>query len=431
MGRCHSAALVTAFFALVPTAGELWAQGPVSPARFVPGEVLVRPAPGATVADLDSIRARFGAARVRTLLDGRVEKWALAAGAEAQAARLLTDHALILWAEPNYLFSAFATVPNDPGFGNQWGHSRIASTTAWDTTTGSGQVVIAVIDTGVDPGHPDLAAKLLPGHDFVDDDSDPTDLNGHGTNVAGVAAAVTNNGLGVAGTSWGAAILPVRVLDADGYGTNEDITDGITWATSHGARVLNLSLGGPTYAQAMQDAVNAAHAAGRLVVAAMGNYRSSGNPTAYPAAYENAFAVAATDRYDSFTWYSQYGPHCDIAAPGGAMDYYHDPDGVYSTMPTYACTLSNMGYYTSYDYMQGTSQAAPFVAGLAALVLSVAPNLGPDAVQAAIEQSATDRGPAGWDQDYGWGLIHAAGAVEAAVTVFSDGFESGTTGAWS
>jgi serine protease len=263
----------------------------------------------------------------------------------------------------------------------------------------------------------------------VEDDSDPTDLHGHGTHVAGIAAAATNNGVGIAGMSWGAMIMPVRVLDKDGWGSYEDISNGITWAATHGADILNLSLGGTSYSQAMQDAVNAAHAAGVLVVAAMGNDRGT-NSTNYPAACTNVMAVAAANIDNRYANYSQYGAHCDIAAPGGEMSYLGDSYGVFSTLPTYDCTFTTAyGYSKNYDYLQGTSQAAPFVSGLAAIFRSIAPSFTPDQVQALIQDTATDLGPAGWDQDYGWGRINAAAALSAYV--FADGFEFDNTSAWS
>lgn len=411
-------------------AGGGWAEDAQIDVEFAPGELLVRLEASVESSEIEAVRARSGAGYVRTLLSGDTELWGVPVGSEKALCEFLGRERSIRWAEPNYRYHAFATVPNDPLFGNQWGHARISSTTAWDAETGSSQIVIAVLDSGIDPGHPDLAAKIVAGYDFVDDDTDSTDLHGHGTHVSGIAAGIGNNGLGIAGVSWGGRIMPVRVLDEDGGGYNSDITDGITWAASHGADIINLSLGGTNYSQAMQDAVNAAHAAGSLVIAAMGNNRSS-NPTNYPAAHDNVFAVAATDRYDNYTGYSQFGAHCDIAAPGGDMSYYHDPDGIYSTLPTYACTMSSAGYFNSYDYEQGTSQATPFVSGLAALVWSVVPSLSPDQVQQLIESTATDRGPAGWDQDYGWGLIDAAAALEGTDTIFTDGFETGDTGAWS
>ena len=238
------------------------------------------------------------------------------------------------------------------------------------------------------------------------------DLNGHGTHVAGIAAAVTNNGIGVAGMDWQAKIMPVVVATPTGSAYTADIVSGIYWAYQHGADVLNLSLGGPSYSQALQDAVTAAHQAGSLVVAAMGNYRSQGNPTNYPAANAHVMAVASTGPTDVYASYSQYGTHCDISAPGGDMGYLHDPDGILSTMPTYPVYLTTSeGMDQDYDYNQGTSMATPYVVGLAALVWSTDLNLTPDQVQATIQDSADDLGSPGWDPTYGHGRINVRAAL--------------------
>lgn len=430
MFRLSIATFLALFLCVTTVAGVAPLPGSGSEDRFVPGEILVCIRVAVESSEIDGIRAQFGARYSRTLYRSSIEKWIVPVGSEEVLSGLLAKEESIIWAEPNYRVHALTTTPDDPGFGTQWGHAQIASTSAWGHTTGSAEIVIAVIDSGIDGGHPDLASKVVPGYDFVDDDADPTDLHGHGTNVAGIAAAVTNNTVGMAGTSWGAMVMPVRVLDEDGSGTAEGVVDGITWAATHGAHILNLSLGGSSYSQAQQDAVNAAHAAGHLVIAAMGNWRASGNPTFYPAACDNVMAVAATNSNNGYSWFSQFGPHCDISAPGGDMAYLHDPEGIYSTLPTYICTVTNEGYFLNYDRMQGTSQAAPFVAGLAALVMSVAPNLGPDQVQGLIENAADDLGPAGWDRDYGWGRINAEAAIEASEHIFSDGFELGDTTSW-
>jgi hypothetical protein len=219
---------------------------------------------------------------------------------------------------------------------------------------------------------------------------------------------------------WQAKIMPVRVLDAAGLGWSSDIVEGITWAYQHGADVLNLSLGGTIYSQTMQNAVTDAHNAGSLVTAAMGNCRNAGspecpdaNPTMYPAAYNNVMAVAATDLLDNYASFSQFGPHCDIAAPGGFT-------GIYSTMPFYPVYMTTyLGYDEEYDYVQGTSQATPHVAGLAALVWSAAPALTPSQVQGVIEATAADRPPSGWDQNYGHGRIDAQAAVEAVAPLLA------------
>jgi hypothetical protein len=179
-----------------------------------------------------------------------------------------------------------------------------------------------------------------------------------------------------------------------------------------------MSLGAPSNSPTLQNAINAAHNAGSLVVAAMGNKRTEGNPTSYPAANDNVMAVAATTTTDTYAHYSQYGPHTDIAAPGGELYYLHDTHGIMSTLPTYNNFFLHTdpfygGYNVGYDYLQGTSMATPYVAGLAALVWSMNPALTPDQVQQTIQDTAVDLGPAGWDPDYGWGRIDALAAVMA------------------
>lgn len=153
-------------------------------------------------------------------------------------------------------------MPNDPYFGQQWAHTLIRTPAAWDITTGSSSITIAIVDSGIDENHPDLLNKIVAGYDFSDGDSNPHDLNGHGTHVAGIAAAASNNATGIAGVNWQARIMPVRVLGMDGTGYNFDISEGIRWAYQHGAKVINLSLGGPDEAQNMRDAVNEARSAG-------------------------------------------------------------------------------------------------------------------------------------------------------------------------
>ncbi len=390
------------------------AEPPTPAGDFKAGELLVKFETDMTLNATENLLSRYQATQIRALYRSAVQLWSVPAGKELEIVAALNANPAVVYAEPNYRYHAFDTTPDDPHFSKQWAHTKIQSPAAWDITTGSDAITIAIIDTGIDEGHPDLASKIVAGYDYVDNDSNPHDLNGHGTHCAGIAAATTNNSTGIAGSSWGARIMPLRVLDAEGSGLSDDITDAITWAYTHGADVLSLSLGGPSYSASMQNAINAAHAAGSLVIAAMGNDRTEGNPTAYPAACGNVMAVAATGPTDTYAYYSQYGGHCDIAAPGGAMVTYYS-EGVYSTMPTYDVYMTTTyGYYKNYDYVQGTSQATPHVAGLAALVWSVNPGLTPDEVQTIIEDSATDLGDPNWDSTYGHGRINAFAALQAA-----------------
>lgn len=383
-------------------------------AEFQPGELLVKLKSDIATASTESVLSRYGATFIRSLYDSPVALWRVPEGQELALVEQLNADPVVEYAEPNYKVRIFLT-PNDPSFSKQWAHNIMQSANGWNIATGRSTVTIAVIDSGIDPNHPDLASKVVPGYDFANGDADPRDDNGHGTHVAGIAAAATNNGTGVAGVSWQARIMPVKVTDDEGSGTVAMVTDGITYAYQHGAKVLNLSLGGPGYSMTQQNAVNAAHAASALVVAAMGNDNIS--LPFYPAAYNNVVAVSATNNADTKSYYSNYGFHVDLAAPGGAMSIYGDTGGIYSTMPTYPVNLTTeYDYKLNYDYLQGTSQASPYTAGLAALIWSMDLSMTPDQVRLAMQNSANDLGSPGWDQYYGYGRINVQRAVEAVAS---------------
>jgi len=309
----------------------------------------------------------------------------------AQAIRAFKSSPYVEYAEPNYI-TCISETPNDPYWGSQWGMTKIEAPAAWDITTGSGSVTIAIVDTGVDLVHPDLSGKLVSGWDFVNDHDDPQDDHGHGTHVAGIAAAMTDNGTGVAGLSWDAEIMPIKVLNDSGKGENKDVAEGIRHAAEHGANIINLSFGGPEFSELVEDAVEYAHDLGCVVVAATGNDDPSVN---YPARYPEVIAVAATDSSDQRASFSNYGPEVDVAAPGV---------GIRST------------YWwggSTYGWLNGTSQASPHVAGLAALIWSVNPGLSNTQVESIIKQTADDLGAAGRDNYYGFGRINARRALEA------------------
>jgi subtilisin family serine protease len=243
------------------------------------------------------------------------------------------------------------------------------------------------VDSGVDLTHPDLADKIVAGYDFVNHDSDPSDDEGHGTHLAGIAAAVSNNGEGVAGVSWGARIMPVKVLSWLGIGTSSDIAKGIRWAADHGAHVINLSVGGTSSSSTLRSAVNYAYSQGALLVAAVGNEYEEGNPTTYPAAYDH------------------------VLAPGGNPSGSDDSDPNHWIASTYYDF-----WFDRHTYAQasGTSMACPHVAGLAALVWSLDGSLTNDEVEQIIESTALDLGDLGRDDVFGHGRIDAAAAVGAA-----------------
>ncbi|GID27370.1 S8 family serine peptidase [Paractinoplanes brasiliensis] len=278
--------------------------------------------------------------------------------------------------------------------GKQWNLDRIGAADAWETATGNG-VTVAVLDTGVDAGHPDLAGQVLPGIDLVARTQGvSSDPHGHGTHVAGTIAALTGNGAGVAGVAPDAKILPVRVLDADGNGFMSTAAAGIVWATDNGADIISLSFGSATRTAAVSSALQYARDEGVLVVAAAGNSRLAGNPVTYPAADKDVLAVAATDAGSQVAGYSAQGTYVDVAAPGNDI----------------VSTTTGGGYATMY----GTSMAAAQVSAVAALVKSAEPTFGPDEIEAALEYAAVDRGARGKDRDFGWGIADAARAVEAA-----------------
>ena len=359
------------------------------PPAYRPGRVLARFQPAVAIASVREALAQANATSLGAIGSLNVERLAVPLGQEATVVAALRQNPAVVFAELDYRVQV-ALEPDDPYYAGKWWWDKVQAADAWDVTTGS-DLVIAVIDTGVDMDHPDLAAKIVPGYDFVNGDNDADDDHGHGTHVAGIAAAVTNNGLGVAGLSWGARIMPLKVLNADGYGFDSDVAAAITYAADHGAQVINLSLGDTQFSSTMADATDYAHDKGVFTAAAAGN--DGNNTLLYPAANEHVVGVAATNSSDTRASLSNYGSHVDVAAPGV---------NVYSTYP---------GTYRS---MSGTSMATPFVSGLAALVLSANGNLTPDEVEAIIEQSADDLGDTGRDDVYGWGRINAYQAVMVA-----------------
>ena len=254
-------------------------------------------------------------------------------------------------------------VPNDPYLPTQWSVTKIRAEQAWDLSTGSARVVIGVLDTGVDPRQPDLQGKLIAGYDYVNNDQDASDDNGHGTSVAGVVAADSDNRIGVAGYCWACRVMPVKVLGADGRGFMSALAQGIIWATDHGARVLNLSLGGPGQDVTLTEATQYAWLHGVLVVAAAGN-ESSLAPD-YPAALPNVLSVGASDRNDDLYGFSNAGAR--VAAPG---------------------ENSSTGRGGTYVSFLGTSSAAPVVSGIAGLAFSLVPGATPAQVERALESTA-------------------------------------------
>lgn len=317
----------------------------------------------------------------------------------AEEARIIE---LVSYIEPNMKVQA-QLVPNDPNWGLQWGPQRIEADWAWNTTVGSQDVLVAVVDTGIDYTHPDLAGNYVPlGYDWVNMDADPLDDFGHGTHCAGIIAATINNSIGIAGLAQ-VRIMAEKVLGSGGGGYDDWVANGIVHATDSGAKIISMSLGGYGESELLHEAVRYAYDSGVLVVAAAGN--DDTNMKSYPAGYDESVAVAATDEYDNKASFSNWGDWIELAAPGV---------NVYSTMPTYHVTLNDWGYSMNYAYMSGTSMACPHVAGLAALVWSLYPSKVRDWVRLWLRYTADDVGDPSFDVYYGYGRINARKTVEQA-----------------
>ncbi|MBE7475003.1 MAG: hypothetical protein DPW09_01115 [Anaerolineae bacterium] len=298
-----------------------------------------------------------------------------------------------------------ALTPNDPLYSFQWHLQTIQAPAAWDSSTGQ-QVIVGIVDTGVDFRASDLAGTArLPGYDFVNNDNDPTDDQGHGTHVAGTIAQTTNNGIGVAGVAYNARILPVKVLGANGQGSYENIIKGIIYAVDQGAKVINLSLAGSSGSQSLRDAVQYANSKGVTVVAAAGNHSGA---VEFPAAYDEFVIGVGSVRFDlQRPSYSNFGAEVDVMAPGGDLSVDLNGDGYADGVLQQ--TFKTPGTFT-YLFNEGTSMASPHVAGLAALLLARSPGLTPAMVENLMAQTAK---PAGLTSENGAGVIQAAAALVA------------------
>ena len=338
-----------------------------------------------------------------------------------EVAARLDGSKLVSEVGPNTIRYA-AAIPNDANFSQQSAYLQAMNLpAAWDTTTGNDSMVMAIIDSGVQLNHPDLASRLVPGWDFVNRDSDPSDDFGHGTMVAGIAAASTNNGRGVAGATWQGKIMPIKVLDSRGQADDENIAAGIRWAVDHGANVLNLSLGGPGEGTGiLQQAVNYANSRNVVVVAAAGNDGDKGVSAAtaphYPAACAGVIAVGATDAAGKHATFSSYGDWIDVVAPGAV-----------SEIPARGISTTMRG--SSYGTGSGTSFSAPLVAGVAFLMRAANPNANQATISSRLIGSTRDLGPAGFDPLYGAGMVDATAALAAVSGAFSSASTNGS-GYW-
>ena len=380
-----------------------------SPDEAEPGQALVKWRDGVNLDSIARINATYGVQVVGSIQGLGVQILQVAPGATADLLNVYGSLPEVEYAEPNFIAWASPASPadplrtgdllrpaslttNDPMTNQQYSLSRMSVNQAWDTARGD-NVVVAVLDTGADFSHPDLMGKFVDaGRDFVNNDDNATDDHGHGTHVSGIIGASTNNGVGIAGVGYNVKILPGKVLSATGSGNHGGIASGITWAADRGAKVINMSLGGPSGSATLEQAINYAWSKGAVVIAAAGNEGTS-SPT-YPASYTNAIGICATDANDKKAAFSNYGVNVDLCAPGAAI-------------------LSTVrgGRYESWN---GTSMAAPNASGVAALVASAHPDWSNVQIRQALETTADNLGDATY---YGRGRINAARAVGSSAPV--------------
>lgn len=301
----------------------------------------------------------------------------------------ISNSASVRYATPNGVIRALH-IPNDPLYDAQWGPRQISADDAWDIEKGDKNITIAIIDTGVDYNHEDLSDNYVnSGYDWVNNDSDPMDDNGHGTHCAGIAAATMDNGKGIAGIAQ-VNIIAEKILDSTGVGTDWDLAQAITHATDHNANIISMSLGSDESSQILNDACQYAWDNGCLIVAASGNEYNRG--VSYPAAYDTVIAVGATDTNNQRCAFSNWGPELELVAPG----------------------ISIRSCYPSDQYISatGTSMATPHVAGAAALLWSRCPGFTNQDIRDRLDQTASDLGTYGWDEYYGCGLVDVGAALD-------------------
>jgi thermitase len=358
-------------------------------AGHVPGRLLVMPRAGLDDDELARALNAHGARRTQ-IIDGLgIHVVELPEQANERAvARALANTRRFKSVELD-LVHAPVLLPNDPSYGSQWHHPKMNTPGAWDRSTAAG-TVIAILDSGVDATHPDLAGAMVSGWNTYSNNSDTRDVYGHGTKVAGAAAAIGNNRTGVAGVAFNARIMPMRVTDTSGYAYSSTLAKALSWAADNGARVANMSFANVTTSSTVVSAAQYFRGKGGVVVAAAGN---SGALTSNPAT-DAITSVAATGSTDGRASWSSYGSYVDVSAPGV---------GIWST--------TRGGGYAS---VSGTSFASPVTAGVYALMIGVNRSLAPATLDKILTTTAVDLGGAGWDQYYGWGRVNAGAAVVKA-----------------
>lgn len=356
---------------------------------WVPGRVLMQAKAGVSEARVQQLIERSNGRAVDRIDGIDVHVIEVPPQAEEAVVRALSRNPHVKFAEKDFLVELSQVIPDDPRYGNAWHLPRIQAPDAWTLSRGQ-NVVVAVLDTGVDAGHPDLAGKLVQGWNSASQTSDSSDVHGHGTRVAGTVGAATNNATGVASVGWDAMVMPIRVTNrSDGVASSSDMARGLTWAADNGAHVANMSYESWRHST-VASAAQYMRTKGGIVFGAAGNAGTdTGNAwTPY------VVVVSATGSNDTRTSWSNYGSYVDLAAPGASIQ-----------------TTSSGGGYSS---VSGTSFSSPVAAAVAALVKAANPGLAPHQIEQILFDSADDLGDAGWDPYYGWGRVNAARAVGMA-----------------
>jgi thermitase len=362
-----------------------------SSTEFASGQILVRFRSGTAASEVTAVH-RLNQGQVLSTIDRiGIQVVQVPIGDELRAVDRYRANPNVLYAEVDGIVRTLGSfTPNDSMLPNQWGLAQTEATLAWGVTRGSSSIRIAILDTGIDAGHHDINPKVVASRNFTTSRT-VSDRNGHGTHVAGIAAAVTNNARGVAGMGFDSVLMNAKVLGDNGIGTWSWVASGIIWAADNGANVINMSFGGTSHSTAVEDAVNYAWGRNVVLVAAAGNNNSSA--LMYPAAYTNVIAVGATDHNDARASFSNFGTWVDMAAPGVDI----------------LSTLHRLGRRDRYTWKSGTSMSSPFVAGLAGLVWTTgwgtSNAIVRDRIQTTIDPITTDQ--------FIGGRINAARAVGA------------------
>ena len=384
--------------------------------NFVPNEILVKFNDYVNEEECIGIHKSFG---IKSFKESYKKLYHVVSVGDGNVKKMIKRYrrnSAVKFAEPNYYMKAYLA-PNDELFEFQWHLSQINCEEAWDIATGEG-ITVAVIDTGVNPnGFDGFDGRVIQGKDFVNGDNDSSDDNGHGTHVAGTIGQATNNSIGVAGVAFNSTIMSIKVLGRFGRGNTNSIIDGINWAADNGAQIINLSLGGPAGSSILEETINDLHSRGIVIIAAAGN---SSGPVGFPAAYEPVIAVGSVRFDEELSSFSNFGPEIDVVAPGGdtTEDQNNDdmPDGVLQETFRKGFFRNRNKFFWNYTPFQGTSQASPHVAGVAAMLLEKDPTMTPDEVRTAMTSTAKDLGDPGKDDKFGWGLLDAAAALSPTPT---------------